>query len=217
MALKLYHFPRACSRVTMTALETAGLDYDDQLVNIMAGEQKSAEYLRIHPSGKVPALQIDDQILTENASIVSYLSSAYPDAQLLPPTDDPLQQAQQRSDLIWCSGTVHPAVRQIRMPIRFTDGDPSGVQEKGREYVHGIAAQVNERVANGAWWYGERWSIVDVYLTWLFTTAVTAGFDLTEYPNVADLLRRVEALPSYQRALAREKAAVEKAGLQLPG
>ncbi|MEM7016090.1 MAG: glutathione S-transferase family protein, partial [Pseudomonadota bacterium] len=190
--ITLYHFPRACSQVTMNALEEAGLEYDDIVINILKGEQKSPDYLKIHRSGKVPALVFDGKVMTENASILIFLDSLKPEAHLLPKTDDPVAKANMYSDLIWCSGTIHPAVRQVRMPVRFTDGDPSGVQEKGREYVHGIIAQVNEQVADGNWWYGEQWSIVDVYLNWLFTTAASAGFPVEQYPNVQDHMQRVQ-------------------------
>ncbi len=216
MNLTLFHCPLACSRVTMNALEEAGLTYGDRLVNILKGEQKSPEYLAIHPGGKVPALQVDDVVITENASILLFLNDLAPEAALLPEVATAVGRAQQVSDLVWCSGTVHPAVRQVRMPIRFTDGDPSGVQEKGREYVAAIASQVEARTADDQWWYGADWSIVDVYLCWLFTTAQLAGFGLDAYPNVASLLARVQARPSYQRALAREAEAAKEAGIELP-
>lgn len=207
MKLKLYHCPFACSGVTMNALEEAGLDYDDQLVNIMKGEQKRPEYLAVHPDGKVPALAVDDQVVTENPSILMFLHGIAPDAKLLPDAESPMERARQASDLVWCSATVHPMVRQIRMPIRFTDGDPSGVQAKGHEYLHGVCARVEERLDGNDWWYGADWSIVDVYLRWLMTTAASAGFEVQNYPNVVDLVERVQQRPSFQRAQAREDAA----------
>lgn len=216
MKLKLYHCPFACSRVTMNALEEAALDYDDQVVNLFKGEQKSPAYLAVHPGGKVPALAVDDQVLTENAAILMFLHRAVPNAKLLPHAQTPVAQARQASDLVWCAGTVHPMVRQVRMPVRFTDGDPTGVQAKGREYLQGVCSQVSERVAGNAWWYGAQWSIVDVYLYWLFSTATSAGFPIGDYPNVAGLIERVQERPSFQRAKAREEAAMAAAGVELP-
>ena len=207
MKLKLYHCPFACSGVTMNALEEAGLDYDDQLINIMEGEQKRPEYLAIHPDGKVPALAADDHLLTENPSILTFLHGIAPEAKLLPEVTSPMERARQVSDLVWCSATVHPMVRQIRMPIRFTDGDPSGVQAKGHEYLHGVCARVDERLASNHWWYGAEWSIVDVYLRWLMTTAASAGFQVQDYANVVSLVERVQERPSFERAQAREDAA----------
>lgn len=216
MKLKLYHCPRACSRVTLNALEEAGLDYEDQPINLFRGEQKQPDYLAVHPGGKVPALQVDGQVIIENASILMFLHSIAPEARLLPGGDSGVDRARQISDLIWCSGTVHPMVRQVRMPIRYTDGDPSGVQAKGQEYLHDVCAQVDERLRDADWWYGDQWSIVDVYLYWLMTTAASARFPVEKYPHIAMLLHRVQERPSFERALAREEAAVASAGIEFP-
>ena len=93
------------------------------------------------------------------------------------------------------------------MPVRFTDGDPSGVQAKGHEYLHSVCARVNERLDGNDWWYGADWSIVDVYLRWLMATATSAGFEVQNYANIVDLIERVQQRPSFQRAQTREDAA----------
>ena len=53
--LAIYMYPTACSRVTMTALEEIGLDYEVRPVNLLANEQKgdddAAEWL---PDDAVP-------------------------------------------------------------------------------------------------------------------------------------------------------------------
>lgn len=55
---------------------------------------------------------------------------------------------------------------------------------------------MNERVANGRRWYGDDWSIIDVYLFWLFTTAASAGFPVADYADLVALIERVQARPS---------------------
>ncbi|MEM8842736.1 MAG: glutathione S-transferase family protein [Pseudomonadota bacterium] len=215
--LKLYFFPRACSGVTMTALEMAGLDYGSEVVNIMKGEQKSPEYLRIHRSGKVPALVVDGVPVTENASILTMLDAMAPDAGILPKTDNPLEKAQQRSDLVWCSSTIHPMVRQIRMPMRFTTEAPfEGIKADGIAKFADVLSEIEERVADGKWFYGDQFSIVDVYLRWLALTAASAGFPLSDFPNTAAYVQRVSQQPAAQRAIAKEAAAVEEAGIVFP-
>ncbi len=215
--LKLYHFPRACSRVTLVAFEEAGFDFEDQIINIMAGEQRSPDYLKINPDGKVPTLVIDDkQIITQNASIQLFLHGLKPEAGLLPATDDPILQAQQRSDLIWLSSTLHPIVRQILMAIRFTDGDPSGVQAKGVEMLTAALPTMEARLAQGGWWYGDDWSIVDVYLNWCLNIAVAGGFSFAEYPAVATHFAKVMARPSVQKVMAKEEADIKAHGIKFP-
>ncbi len=216
--LLLYHFPRACSHVTMNALDEAGLQYEDQVVNILNGDNKTPEYLAIHPGGKVPALRVDGDILTENAALLIFINELVPEANLLPAGDSPFTKAAMYSDLIWISGTVHPAVRQMRMPVRFTvDDHHDGIRAKGREYTDTIMGQIDARTADGAWWYGESWSIVDVYLAWCCGIAAASGYALDDYPNVQNLLQRVSERDSFKQAVARQVKATEDAGIKLPG
>ncbi|MEM8917465.1 MAG: glutathione S-transferase family protein [Pseudomonadota bacterium] len=215
--LKLYQFPRACSRVILTALEEGGFDYEDQVINIMKGEQRSPEYLKINPDGKVPALIVNDEhVITQNASIQLFLHGLKPTAGLLPATDDPVIQAQQRADLIWLSSTLHPIVRQLRMPIHFTDGDPSGVQAKGVEKLNAALPSIEARLANGNWWYGEDWSIVDVYLNWCLTIALSTGFSFAENPAIAGHFAKVMEWPSVQKMMAKEEADIQAHGIEFP-
>ncbi|MEM7570572.1 MAG: glutathione S-transferase family protein [Pseudomonadota bacterium] len=213
--LKLYHYPvRACSHVTFNALEEAGLDYDDQSVDILKGAQKSPEYLKIHPGGKVPALVVDGVTLTENAAILMYLNTLAPQAQLLPAAPSSFETAKYGSDLIWISATVHPAIRQVRMAVRFTDGDPSGVQAKGIEFTTAIFDTIEARVAGDQWWYGDTWSIVDVYLNWCVTTAAsTQLLPMQNYPGIQAHAARVQDRPSFQKAVARQMASKARDGI----
>jgi len=46
-------------------------------MDLAKGEQRTAEYMKIHPLGRVPALKLDDgSPLAENTAILPYLGSA---------------------------------------------------------------------------------------------------------------------------------------------
>lgn len=212
MDLMLYFFPGACSRVTMTALEAAGAPYRDRLVNIRADEQKSAGYARVNPKGKVPALAIDGRIMTENAAILVFLDRQFPAAGLLPHDDDPVSDIAPLSDLLWCSSTLHPAMRQIRAPDKYTIGDPTDVKADGMRKFAAECTRIAAGVG-GRWWYGDRWSIVDVYLFWLCNVAEKGGFPLADYPAIIGHAARVRQLAPLRRALERERAGAEAHGL----
>lgn len=174
MKFVLFHFPAACSRVTMNALEEIGLEFEDRCVNLRTGVQSSAEYLAVNPDARVPALAVGGRIMTENAAILFFLDRQYPHAQLLPHS-----------------------------------GDPQGVRADGIAKLTNLGRRAAERIGGG-WWYGERWSIVDTYLYWAFSTAAKGGWPLAEHPVLAEHALRVRARPAFQRALVRERAAVER-------
>ncbi len=216
MDILLYQFPGACSRVTLNALEEIGCPYRLETVNIRAGAQLSPEYLALNPQGKVPAVAFDGRVLTQNAAILYALHERHHAAGLLPVADALPECFQGLSDLIWCSSTLHPIVRQVRMPAKWTTGEPEGVAADGRNKMAKECAGMNERLAMGRWWYGDRWSIIDVYVYWAYSTAAKGGFSLKTYPDLQAHAGRVRERPSFQRALKAETEAVRAAHLDIP-
>ena len=214
--LDFYFCPFACSGVSLCALEELGLEYHAHVINIFRDEHKQPDYLKIHPNGKVPALSVNGRVIIENASILLYLHKQVPESNLLPSTDDPIESARQISDLVWCSSGLHPMVRQIRMPVRFTDGETSGIKAKGEAMFHDVMRRFEERLSGERWWYGEHWSIIDRYILWLTTTAGTGGFPLEDYPSVQEHRDRTSAQPSAIRAWAIEIEAADALGMPVP-
>ncbi len=204
--LTLFHFPGACSRVTMTALEHIGCAYDDVMVNLMKGEHMKPAYQATNPRGKVPALLIDGDLLSENAAILLWLNDTFPEAGLMPVASDARARARLNSDLFWLSSVWHPYVRANKMPIRWTTGDITPVRERGKELITPCMKQLEERLQAAPWWYGE-WSILDVYFYWAYTTAAEGEYDLSPYPAILRHRAAIEALPAFKWALTREAAA----------
>lgn len=208
-SIKLYHFPGGCSRVALTALEHVGVPFEDEMVNLMTGAHMRPEYQAINPRGKIPALLVDGELLSENAAIQLWLNARFPEAGLLPKPANDWERAQQLSDLFWVSSVWHPYVRANKVPSRWTVGEEAPVRERGRLLLTPCVEQLEVRLSGQDWWYGQ-WSIIDVYFYWAYTTAEEGQFDLGPYPNVNRHRAAVEALPALQRALAREVAASER-------
>lgn len=199
----VFFSPGACSRVTMTALEQAGVDYGARWIDIAKGQTSSPEYLAINPKGKVPALSVSGRIITENPAILQFLSHQFPDAGILPVTDDPVEKAMLLADLCWCSSALHPSVRQTFRPEKWTTSNPEGVREDGLAKMAQESLSIANRVGTG-WWHGDSWSIVDAYICWAYTIAERGGFPTSDYPILARYLERAASWPAYQRAVARE-------------
>ena len=79
--IKLYGFGPTRYLRAKWALEEAELKYEF----IDARElMKTGEYTKIHPQGKVPALEIDGNILFESVAIVNYVGAKVPDKNFIP-------------------------------------------------------------------------------------------------------------------------------------
>lgn len=216
MKIVLYHAPGACSRVPLNALEEIGLPFEDRPVALLRGEQKLPGYLAINPKGKVPALLVDDMLVTENAAILAFLAEQFPDAHLLPYAGSLTEKAAMLGDLVWCGGTLHPIVRQMMRPTLFSEQDPAGAKHLAINSFAAVATDLSDRLQEQPYWYGSTWSIVDVYIYWVYSTARVGGFPLNEYAALLSHSERVRSRASFQRALEREKKAVTEHAIPLP-
>lgn len=212
--LTLYHFPGACSQVTICALEMTALDYRLELVDLAGGQQNSDEYLMVSPLGKVPLLIVDGVPLAENVAILTYIAALRPDGGLFPRHASPRSLADTVNGLAFCAGTLHAQIRGIANPQRLTTGEVEGVREKSRELATKSFTYAERRLKEKGWWAAEP-TIADVYLDWAFSVARKAGFDTAAYPTLTSLSARLtDALPGYVRMLQEEERSRAALGLQ---
>ena len=54
--LTFYYSPGSCALASHIALEEAGASYDAKRIDFGANQQRSPDYLKINPKGRVPAL-----------------------------------------------------------------------------------------------------------------------------------------------------------------
>ena len=210
--LKLFVAPATCARVATIALEEIGVPFETELVRTSINQQKSPEYLKINPRGKVPALLIDGKPLTENVAILSWLNETFPEARLLPEPRDAMDRFIHMGDISFFSATVHPFVTRIAMPVKFIDDGPLSfeiVRPNGIAGLKPLMSMIDARLSDGPWWYGDTWSIVDAYLFWAWWRVTGTGFPADEFPNIQAHEAAMMERPAVQRAMEREAANVE--------
>lgn len=205
--LVLHHSPNACSQTAVCALEQSGLPYRLELVDLSVGAQTAPAYLAVSPLGKVPALEAEGAVVTENAAVLTYIAALAPDAGLFPAAPTALALSQRQAGLSFCGGTLHPMVRGLAAPQRLTDGDVGGVRSRSTALAAKTFAVADRRMAERGWWLGEE-SIVDVYLNWAVQTARRSGFDLATLPALAALPDRLMARPAFAAMMRSEAQAV---------
>lgn len=83
--MKLHGYWRSSTSYRLRiALGLKGLEYEQVAVNLLDGEQRSAEYRRLNPYGGVPALEIDGRVYAQSMAILEWLDESFPDRPLLP-------------------------------------------------------------------------------------------------------------------------------------
>src|SRR5687768_18552559 len=119
--LKLYFSPGVCSMASHIGLEELGVPYDKQPTLLPKGEHKTEAYLKVNPRGKVPALEVDGKVLTENTAILTYLARRFPEKNLIP--KDPFDEARCISTMAWFSNSVHPPFTHSVRRERFAEAE----------------------------------------------------------------------------------------------
>jgi len=72
-----------CHRVRIV-LKEKELDYQSVMIDLEKGENRTDQFLRLNPIGKIPVLADDDLILAESNLINEYLNEEYPYPELMP-------------------------------------------------------------------------------------------------------------------------------------
>ena len=82
--MKLYGFAGTRSQRALWGLKEVDAEFEYVSVNLLQGEHKRPEFLRVNPAGKVPVLIDGDRVIPESAAIVLYLAEKYPQKALMP-------------------------------------------------------------------------------------------------------------------------------------
>ena len=205
--LTIYSSPRACSLACHIALEESGLPFELHSVKIRQGEHLTDEYLQVNPWGKIPALRIGDEVLTEAHAILSYIGDLAPaERNLLP--HNPLQRARAHEWMNFLSATVHIAFRPLFKPHYLISEESlhPKLHEVGIPNLRKTLLEVDRRLAGKQWALGDSYSVVDPYLLvfWIWSQRDDIVPHVADMPNWRSQAERVFAREATWRCLDRE-------------
>jgi glutathione S-transferase len=203
--ITLFYAPGACSLAAHIVLEESGEKYEAKRMDLSKGEQRTEDYKKIHPLGRVPALLLDDgKPLSENTAILPYLGKRFG---LWP--KDATAEAQALSLIGYFASSVHPAHAHISRPERYTadKGAFPGIQEQGKKSFYEYLKQTDERLA-GREWLSDQYSVVDPYAFTFYTWGVRRELPMAELKNYGAHKDRMLKRAAVQRVVEDEKVKV---------
>ncbi len=202
----LYYAPGACSTASHIALEESGAAFEGKPLSFARAEQRTPEYLKINPRGRVPALVVEDGTIVENTAILTYVAQALSGGTLLP--QQPAAMARAISLMAWFSNTVHPAFTHIGRPERFaTDvATHANLKETGRANFHGFLQEIDGLLAGKSWMLGEQFSVVDGYALVFYGWGKRIDLPVADLKNYTAFKDRMLARPAVRRVLEREQS-----------
>ncbi len=203
--MKLYIKPGACSMASHIILAEIGGAYAVEMVDTATGETASGtNYWEINPKGKVPALEVEGEVLTEGPAILQFLGdSATNDgfARLaLAPTPGTMARARVNEMLNFTGTELHVAFGPLFNPMA-TDA----AKEAARQAVGAKLDWLEGRLSDGrAHLTGEAFTIADAYAFTVTNWAKMTGIALVRWPMLSAFMSRVGARPAVQRVLKAE-------------
>lgn len=210
--LTLFYSPGACSMASHIGLEECGASFELRPVALAKGEQRSAEYLKINPRGKVPALRLEDgSVLTENTAILTYLGLSFPEKGLLP--KDPAALGRCVSMMAWLSNIVHPAFTHIFRPERFCEDEAAqgGVKATGKKNFWAALQEVDGLVAGKTWMQGDAFTACDPYALVFYGWGKRIELPVKDLANYTAWKHRMLERPAVRKVLEKEQNILTKA------
>jgi glutathione S-transferase len=203
--MTLYFSPGACSLASHIGLEETGAPYEAKPILLAKGQQRTEEYQKINPRGKVPALSVDGKVLVENTAILTYLARRFPEKKLMP--SDPAEEARGIATMCWFSSIVHPSYQRVNRPERFAEGEAAhaGVKENGRKSFWANCQEIDSMFQGNEWIMGRDFTVVDGYALVFYGWGMRGNFPMKELKAYTAWQERIMKRPTVKKTVDAEQ------------
>jgi GST-like protein len=197
--IDLYTWTTPNGRKVSILLEELGVPYETRAIDIIKGDQFTAEYLAISPNSKIPAIVDRDTGMTlmESGAIMLYLAGKYD--RFLPGGTDYWQVVEW---LMWQMGGVGPMLGQAHHFLKFNPGKAQYAEERFGKEAQRLYGVLNARLEGREYVAGAgggEYTIADMAIWPWISRFEWQEIDLGQFPNVRDWYLRLAARPAVRR------------------
>ncbi|KNC17588.1 glutathione S-transferase [Pantoea sp. RIT-PI-b] len=191
--MKLYHFPLS-GHAHRARLFLSLLDVPHEVVDVdlKAGEHHTPAFLAMNPFGQVPVLEDDGVYIADSNAILVYLAKKTGRSEWLP--EDARGAAAVQRWLTVAAGDIAFGPAAARLITVF--GRPYNPEEVIAR-AHLVLSRIEQHLEGREWLVRDGPTIADIAQYSYIAGAPEGNVDLSGYPAVNALLRRIEALPGF--------------------
>jgi len=172
-----------------------GMPYATEHVSIFEGEGQSPGFLALNPTGRVPAIRLDDgRALAESNAILAFLADG---TRYLP--SEPYARAKVHQWLSFEQENVESTIGALRhwtMTGKLPRRPAELVAGKRKAGLRALDI-LNTQLAPHAFVTGDTYTIADIALFAYASRAEEAGIALAPYPRIREWIARIEAQPGF--------------------
>jgi glutathione S-transferase len=179
----------------MWMLKELGIEYDHVPTDFLKGGTREAEFLRINPNGRVPALVDDGQPLFESLAINLYLARKF-GGPIAPATL--LEEAFATQWSFWVANEIEKPLLLAAANLKLFP-EPTRRAEEAAVATEKLARPLrvlNAELETKPYLLGDRFTVADLNVAAVMTLGVICGVPFTDYPAVEAWLDRCLERPA---------------------
>ncbi len=180
-------------------LEELGVPYTLHALSLSKGDQKTADFLKINPNGRIPAIVDRDEgdfAVFESGALMIYLAEKF--GHLLP--GDRRGRSEVIQWLMFQMGGLGPMQGQANVFFRYAPEKIPYAIERYQTETKRLYRVLDTRLADREYLCGE-YSIADI-ANWSWASIYFwAGVDISDLPNLQRWIETIRARPAVQRGI----------------
>lgn len=198
--MKIHHAPNSRSVRAVWLFEELGLPYELEVYPLGDRSMRSPEYLKIHPMGRVPALEDGDVTIFESGAIVQYVLAKYGNGRMQPDVSSP-DFADYLQWLHYAEGMLMPPVNVVVVETIFLPEERRNQVnvDRATKMLSRMLAAVEQNLEGRDYLTGA-FSGADIMTGHACIVSARLGGDISDKPNVTAYIDRLQARPALQRA-----------------
>lgn len=198
--LQLYYFPDNASLAPHLLLAETHADYSLSLVDRNSNAQKSKEYLKLNPAGRIPTLVHNELVLFESPAICIYICELDEHSQFIPPVGSPIRPLFFQW-LTYLNNTLQAEFMVWRYPDRHTTDANGTDQIKASQDLRlvEILALLDEELSKKSFLLGDNVSACDHFLFMLALWCEKISRPPTSFVNLQRFMREMSHRTAVKR------------------
>ncbi|MBT3333770.1 MAG: glutathione S-transferase family protein [Rhodospirillaceae bacterium] len=200
--MKIYYAPNTRAVRIVWLCEELGLDYELEMFKLGDASMRDPEYLKVHPMGRVPSLDDGDVSIFESGAIVEYILAKYGNGRMRPDTASP-EFPNYLQWLHYAEGMIMPHVNILVVETILLPEDrrnPVNIKRSTKQLTQMLGAV--DAALEGRDFLAGEFSGADIMTGHACTVAARLGADISDKPNVAAYIKRLNERPGLIKAFA---------------
>ena len=205
--MRLYEFAPTRSIRARWVLQELGEEFEAVTVNLVAGDHRRPQFLKINPAGRVPALVDGDPVITESVAIVLYLAERDAQRRFLP-RDIALRSQVYRWLMFAATELEQPLWRIARHTALYPEDIrlPAELPIARQDFAE-MAAVLERHMKDRQFVVGDQVTVADFVMAYTLDWANEARL-IGEFPNLTTYLERMYARPNAPPRIAQALASI---------